>query len=123
MKNEIKWHKLFESMEDAVHHIPLNTIYSSRIEMKKICIVHTKHGLSAMEDACPHKLIPLSKGHINTSDEIVCVWHKYCFDPLTGIETTEKNIRPARIYALQEQEDGLYIALPACIEKVDEFSY
>ncbi len=123
MKTEYKWHKLFESIEDAKLAIPINTLYTVRIEMKKICISHTKRGLNALEDACPHKLIPLSKGYINEIDEIVCVWHKYCFDAQTGYEMTGKNIRPARVYPLEEREDGLYVGLPARVSKVDEFSY
>ncbi len=123
MKTTYKWHKLFESIEEATQTIPLNTLYTVRIELKKICLSNTKRGLSAMDDACPHKLIPLSKGYINELDEIVCVWHKYCFDARTGYEMTGKNIRPVRVYPLEEREDGLYVGLPAPIVKVDEFSY
>jgi nitrite reductase/ring-hydroxylating ferredoxin subunit len=123
MKLEIKWHKLFETMEEAIQTVPANTLYSLRIEMKKICISNTKRGLSAMEDACPHKLIPLSKGFVNEFDEIVCVWHKYCFDTQTGYELTGKNIRPVRVYPIEEREDGVYVGIPAKVPKVDEFSY
>ena len=123
MKTQLKWYKLFESLEDATQNIPLNTLYSIRIDIRKICISHTQKGISAMEDACPHKLIPLSKGLINELDEIVCVWHQYCFDTQTGDEMTGKNIRPARIYPLEEREDGLYVGLPTRVQKVDEFSY
>lgn len=123
MKTEIKWHKLFESMEEATQMIPLNTLHSLRIEAKKICISHTKRGFSAMEDACPHKLIPLSKGMVNEFDEIVCMWHKYCFDAQTGYEMTGKNIRPVRVYPIEAREDGVYVGIPSKAPKVDEFSY
>jgi nitrite reductase/ring-hydroxylating ferredoxin subunit len=123
MKTEIKWHKIFDSMEEATEAIPLNSLYSVRIDIKKICISHTKRGLSAMEDACPHKLVPLTKGYINEFDEIVCQWHKYCFDTHTGYELTGKNIRPVRIYPIEEREDGIYIGVPTRVQKTDEFSY
>ena len=123
MKTEYKWHKIFESEEEAAQTVPLNALYSLRIEMKKICIAHTKRGLAALEDACPHKLIPLSKGHINELDEIVCVWHQYCFDTHTGYEMTGKNIRPARAYPIESREDGIYVGIPTRMAKVDEFSY
>jgi len=110
-------------MEDATQNIPLNTLYSFRIDLKKVCISHTKRGLLALEDACPHKLIPLSKGYVNELDEIVCVWHKYCFDAQTGYEMTGKNIRPARAYPIEEREDGIYVGIPFKPAKVDEFSY
>lgn len=123
MKTTLKWYKIFESLEEATESVPLNTLSSIRIDIRKICISHTLKGFSAMEDACPHKLVPLSKGYINELNEIVCMWHKYCFDAQTGYEMTGKNIRPVRTYPIEEREDGLYVGLPTRVQKVDEFSY
>jgi nitrite reductase/ring-hydroxylating ferredoxin subunit len=123
MKTTTRWHKIFESVEEAIQQIPLNTLYSLRIDIRKICITHTSRGFSAMEDACPHKLIPLSKGYVNEHNEVVCVWHKYCFDTATGYEMTDKNIRPVKVYPLEVREDGLFIALPTRPQKTDDFSY
>ena len=121
---DYKWHKIFESLEEALQNIPLNTLHSLRIEMNKICLSHTRKGLNALEDACPHKLIPISKGTVNELDEVVCMWHHYCFDTKTGYETTGKNIRPIKTFPLQERNDGYYIGIPSRnIAKIDEFSY
>ncbi|MCU0444086.1 MAG: Rieske (2Fe-2S) protein [Microscillaceae bacterium] len=116
------WHKLFESEAAAKAQIPINDLVTFRLGFKKICVVHTEAGLFALEDACPHKMIALSKGKINEKGQIVCFWHQYSFDLQTGKEMTGKIIRNAKVYPLKTREDGLYVQLPDDKPK-DEFSF
>lgn len=120
--DEIKWHKIASSKEQFIEEVPLYTAKSLYLGLKKICLLHTERGLYALEDACPHKLIKLSKGKITADNTIICPWHEYTFDICTGQEVTGKNIRPAKTYTLQEREDGMYVGIPEEPER-DEFSF
>ena len=73
------WHKIFDSLNQAKEQIPKPGMYTLRKGLKKIVLVHNHNGLFALEDACPHKLVPLSKGSFNDQEEIVCFWHQYTF--------------------------------------------
>jgi vanillate O-demethylase monooxygenase subunit len=47
---------------------------------QKICVYRTTGGgLVALEDACPHRKLPLSKGRIK-SDTVECGYHGLTFD-------------------------------------------
>jgi nitrite reductase/ring-hydroxylating ferredoxin subunit len=116
------WHKLYDSEAIAKAQISLNDFATFRLGFKKICIAHTEAGLFALEDACPHKMVALSKGKINNQGQIMCFWHQYTFDPQTGKEMTGKVIRNAKTYPLDAREDGLYVQLPNEKPK-DEFSF
>lgn len=116
-------HKIFESLEEAKNQIPLNMIYSLRIDFRNICIVRNEIGFFALEDACPHKLIKLSKGNLNKLNQIECTWHGYTFDVETGKEMTGKNIRNVKTFELEANEEGYFILLPKEEETRDEFSY
>jgi nitrite reductase/ring-hydroxylating ferredoxin subunit len=118
-----QWHKIFDSLEEAQQSVSLHGISSIRVEQHKICLAHNQAGIFAVEDYCPHKLIPLSKGHLNEKGEIVCMWHQYCFNLKTGRETTGKHIRPVKLFPIEVREDGVYVRIPIKIVKKDPFSY
>ena len=47
---------------------------------EKICMFRNSHGeVIAMEDACPHRKLPLSKGRIK-DDNVECGYHGLTFD-------------------------------------------
>lgn len=117
------WHKIFQSEEEAKLKIGFNKMYSLRIGLKKICLAYIESGIYAFEDACPHKLVALSKGILGVNGEVTCFWHQYRFDICTGKEMTGKNIRELKVYNLEIREDGLYLALPKEMIKDDEFSF
>ncbi len=117
-----EWHKIFDSLDQAEQKISLDHIHPIRLGLQKICLVRTAQEWFAIEDACPHKLIPLSKGELNAQNQIVCVWHQYCFDLSSGEEQTGKNIRPLKYFPLEVRSDGLYLGLPPKTPR-DEFSF
>lgn len=57
-----------------------------------VCLVHSKtHGLSALDNRCPHQGGPLGEGQLgplpngNSKEEwVICPWHGYEYDPKTG---------------------------------------
>lgn len=117
-----KWYKIFDSLAHAQQMIPVKKMQTIRKGLKKIVLVHNSRGLFALEDACPHKLVPLSQGQLNEREEIVCFWHQYTFEPSTGEEVTGKNIRPCKLMPLLEKSDGLYLGIPE-MPPQDDFSF
>jgi nitrite reductase/ring-hydroxylating ferredoxin subunit len=120
---DYQWHRLFASESEAKQTIPLHSFSSFRVEWKKICVVHITEGFFAIEDLCPHKLIPLSKGALNAQGNLVCMWHQYTFDVCTGQEVTAKNIRNVKTFPLEFRQDGVFVGIPLKIQPKDEFSY
>jgi 3-phenylpropionate/trans-cinnamate dioxygenase ferredoxin subunit len=115
-------YKIFDSWEDAQKQVKHRQMYAHRIGFKKILIANTSEGFFALEDACPHKLVKLSRGLLLNDLEVECYWHKYRFNLKTGEECTEKNIRPVKTYQLSEEENGIYLHLPEETEQ-DPFSF
>lgn len=61
------------------HEITQN-LQQIRVLNQKICIFRLKNGdLVALEDACPHRKLPLSKGKIK-GDSVECGYHGLTFD-------------------------------------------
>ena len=116
------WYKIFDSFEQAKESVPVPGMYTIRKGLKKVVLVHSSHGLFALEDACPHKLVPLSKGEFNDHEEIVCFWHQYTFNPCNGEEVTGKNIRPCKVFPLEERTEGLFLGIPEA-PAFDDFSF
>lgn len=122
MEKKIIWHKLYNSLEEAEKSLRINQHKAFWADMKKVCLIRTKEGFYAIEDACPHMMTSLSKGILTKEQELECPWHKYRFDVRTGEETTGKNIRNVKTFVLEENEKGFCVAVPKEEEK-DEFSF
>jgi nitrite reductase/ring-hydroxylating ferredoxin subunit len=50
---------------------------------RRIAIFHTARGFFALDNSCPHRGGPLHEGDV-IGDEIVCPWHLWGFDLVTG---------------------------------------
>jgi len=107
---KIKWYKVFDSALQAEKNITLNKAVLVQVEEKKICLTRTTKGYFAVQDACPHLGISLSKGHCNHFGEIVCPWHGYRFDLKIGHETSGQGTGlGVELYKVELRADGLYI--------------
>ena len=124
-KKQLKWYKLFQSVEEAGQKVPLNTTKRARIGTQKVCIAHTVEGFFAVDDECTHMRASLSQGHLNDYSEIICPWHSYRFCLKTGAEKGGKNTRVLETHQIEEREDGLYLGLykEEKPPQRDEFSY
>jgi len=104
--------KLFKNKEETEKNIALNKAVLVQIEEMKICLTRTARGYFALQDACPHLGISLSKGHCNGFGEIVCPWHGYRFDLKLGHETSgQGNGLGAELYKVEMRANGLYIGV------------
>lgn len=41
---------------------------------RKLVVFRTRHGVAALDDACPHRAMPLHRGHVE-DDRVVCAYH------------------------------------------------
>ncbi|HAS44523.1 MAG TPA: Rieske (2Fe-2S) protein [Microscillaceae bacterium] len=124
-KKELKWYKIFASIDEASTKVPLNTTKRARIGTQKVCIAHTSEGFFAVDDECTHMRASLTNGHLNNYSEVICPWHGYRFCLKTGEEKSGKNTYALETHKIEEREDGLYLGLYKDQKppQKDEFSY
>jgi nitrite reductase/ring-hydroxylating ferredoxin subunit len=54
-----------------------------RVDGREILIVDTEQGLRVYDGVCPHLGGPLVEGRLSAK-AVVCPWHAYSFDAITG---------------------------------------
>lgn len=106
----MEWIKVFSAVEEAAQHIPEQKPQLVIIGETRICIVRRRDQYYAVQDACPHKGVSLSKGYLNFLGEIVCPLHNYCFDLRNGREAGGKS-RDVKVYPVKVDESGFYIGI------------
>lgn len=99
---------VFESKEQAESVIPLNQIKKVRIGKLELCLANTSKGFKAFEKECPHLGDDLSKAKINPACEVVCPWHSYRFDLVTGDENKSR-CDSLKIYHTDWENEQLYV--------------
>lgn len=110
--SEPKWYKVFDSLQEAEKNVAMRKAVTVMIEDKKICLARTATGFYAVDLACPHLGMELSKGVCNSMDEIVCPWHAWRFSLKTGHETSGQGSGSGiAIYRVKVNESGLYIGI------------
>lgn len=73
---------------------------------KVICVANVDGAFSAMDNVCAHRGGPLGQGVV-LDGKVVCPWHGWMYDPLTGIPDVNPNMRVA-VYPLKlDGEDVL----------------
>jgi nitrite reductase/ring-hydroxylating ferredoxin subunit len=81
---------LVEGEEKANQLFPLGKIHLFKIGQKRVAVVKTSTGYFGFDNACPHLGHPLSQGHVNFRNEIVCPWHNMMFDLHRGEEIQQR---------------------------------
>lgn len=66
------------------HELPRGRCIRREIDGRVIAIYHIEEGYFASDNACPHRGGPLAEGDL-IGREIVCPWHLWSFDVITGI--------------------------------------
>jgi nitrite reductase/ring-hydroxylating ferredoxin subunit len=73
--------------ERSIYQVPVASVrggyHIARLETLEILIIDTEQGVRVYSGVCPHLGGPLTEGRISTRG-IVCPWHAYAFDALTG---------------------------------------
>lgn len=75
---------------------------------KAIRFLRSRGGLHALADQCPHQGKSFEGGWCDTEGLLVCPWHRFAFDPVTG-RSKHGSCANVEVVPLAERDDGLYL--------------
>ena len=107
MEKEESWIRIAQNM-DAINFV--NNIGCVQIEEKSICIIKTTNGLKACSSKCPHAGGDLSKGFLDTRENIICPVHNYRFNLNHGRDTNGEGYF-LKIYKIRDDESGIFLKI------------
>lgn len=102
--------RLFQNKEAAQAALPLKQPKLITYKDRRFMIVRTEKGIFVTENACPHNGENLSKGTLNYLDEIICPWHNYRFNLITGQESSTR-CPDLKTYRVVEESGVVYLIL------------
>ena len=88
---------LFSSKEEMERILDMYKIRKIRVEDDYLCLVRTSKDVFVFEMGCPHMDYPLEKANVNPFSEVICPWHGYRFDLITGDESARR-CRALKVY-------------------------
>jgi nitrite reductase/ring-hydroxylating ferredoxin subunit len=106
------WVKIFDNEEAMLNNIAKGSVQSFVIRGNKICLAHSKDGVFAVSERCPHNGASLAHGMCNENNQIVCPMHRYPFDLRTG-KAAAGLAYSLITYPLKTESDGVYIGIKA----------
>jgi thiamine pyrophosphate-dependent acetolactate synthase large subunit-like protein/nitrite reductase/ring-hydroxylating ferredoxin subunit len=110
-------------VDDAVWHrvdageIAVNEVTATVVERRGVCLARIERGLGALDNRCPHQGGPLGEGTIEDG-WLICPWHGYEYDPITGEPPDEGYDDAATPYPIEERDDGVFVQLPTVVEEI-----
>ncbi len=104
-----KWYEIFKTKDLIDKHLPVGKMIAVKAADLRICVVRTcEEKFYAIDDRCPHNEAYFSMGHLNAMNEVICPWHSYCYNLLTGEEQKQRT-RKARLFEVELRSGGLWI--------------
>ena len=76
---------------------------------KTICIANVNGTITAMDNVCLHRGGPLGQGVIEKG-KVVCPWHGWAWDPLTGQAVHNPNAKVA-VYPLKVENGEVLVEI------------
>jgi nitrite reductase (NADH) small subunit len=70
-------------------------------------LFHTKDGLFAIDNFCPHRGAPMDEGFV-TDGVVTCPWHQWQFQLTDGVCRNIPNMRTAT-YAVEIRDGAIWI--------------
>jgi nitrite reductase/ring-hydroxylating ferredoxin subunit len=67
-----------ETLDLRLDDVPIGSLRLVRVHGRKLCLVRTSDGLSALDHACPHEGYGLTQGQLD-GDLLTCAWHNWKF--------------------------------------------
>jgi nitrite reductase (NADH) small subunit len=74
--------------------LPVGRAKAVSVAGQTVAVYHTKSGFFATDNVCPHRGGPLAEGDV-IGNEIVCPWHLWSFDVVTGVCPGNTEVRVA----------------------------
>lgn len=103
-----RWHRFYSSEEALKERIPYLKTVPFQVAGHRVCVTHTKLGIRAVKDKCPHQGAALSNGWCTEDGNVVCPWHRYEF----SLENGRGAGTYVEVYPLEVRDDGVYIGFP-----------
>lgn len=80
-----------------------------------VCLTRIDNKYGALNNRCPHQGGPLGDGFLQKGDDgevyVVCPWHAWEYDPMTGKSPPEFDDPPVNSYPVEERKNGLYVGI------------
>jgi nitrite reductase/ring-hydroxylating ferredoxin subunit len=95
---------------EHVSNLPRGRAKACVVNGRTIALYHTADGVFATENICPHRGGPLAEGDL-IGNEIVCPWHLWGFDVVTGVCTGNPEVTIATL-EVQVEGDRILVRLP-----------
>ena len=75
----LDWVRVLDEAE-----LPVGTRRVVELDEFDLLLIHTADRLHAINNACPHLMLPLNDSEVGDDGSITCRWHESCFDLETG---------------------------------------
>lgn len=82
---------------------PAGALQEFTVGGRALCVANVQGKICVLDGTCPHEGGPLGEGSIE-GGKVVCPWHAYAFDPCTGENEEDAEIRAVPIES--KIEDG-----------------
>ncbi|HYL27247.1 MAG TPA: Rieske (2Fe-2S) protein [Candidatus Nitrosotalea sp.] len=96
----------------ATAEVAPSTCREFEVGRRRVLICEYRGGYYARAALCPHRGNPLDGARL-VEGAIVCPWHGYSFDVVTGENRDWEPIAPLRTFALERRGDELFVAFPS----------
>ena len=106
----MRWIRIFKSIDEADNAIEEGKARRIVIGETRIALAKWQGEYFAIQDVCPHSSAYLSAGWVNSSGEIICPLHNYCYDLKSGREFQERS-KDATTWEVKSDEGGIFIGL------------
>ena len=122
----LDWVRVLDEAE-----LPIGTRKVVELEEFDLLLIRTTDRLHAINNACPHLMLPLNDSEVGDDDSITCRWHESCFDLETGeimewtgalaadgtargqehLGDVSKNQRSLSIFPVRVSEGSIWVSL------------
>ncbi len=107
--DDVRWHEV------EAADLNTNEVTAVIAGGRSVCLARTEHGLSALDNRCPHQSGPLGEGTIEDG-WLICPWHGYEYDPVTG-EPPGGYDDAATPFPIDETSNSVRVGIPAVAER------
>jgi nitrite reductase (NADH) small subunit len=76
---------------------------------KTVCVANVGGNFSAMDSVCPHRGGPLGQGMIE-GGKVVCPWHAWAWDPKTGTNDQNSEMKVS-VYPIKIESGDVLIEI------------
>ncbi|GMQ84660.1 MAG: thiamine pyrophosphate-binding protein [Acidimicrobiia bacterium] len=108
--SDTAWHEV------EVGDLRIDEVTEVIVGGRAVCLARIERGLGALDNRCPHQGGPLGEGTIEDG-WVICPWHGYEYDPITGEAPDEGYDDAATPYAIEQRDGGVFVELPTIHEE------